>query len=64
MNSRQRRTVARAKDARRPYGAAVLRERRNRKRRTMTLAGIVGGVTSFTPFSEEAKRRIMESAPK
>ena len=30
-NSRQRRTVARAKDARRPYGAAVERERRKAK---------------------------------
>lgn len=32
MNARQRRTVARAKDARRPWGRAVERERRKAKR--------------------------------
>ena len=31
-NSRQRRTLARAKDALRPYGVAVERERRKRKK--------------------------------
>ena len=57
-NSKQRRTVARAKDRRAPYGAAVERERRKRKRmRSDWKVRVDWTASARSPLEKEMTRR-------